>query len=406
LTAGYDLLIGGEQGNAGMFARTTEGSVAPKRDRLGPFTGRQLTIIVVAFAVAIVAFPVAAHAVNGVFTSSSNTTPAVSGTNTGTSGVGVQGTGKKYGVSSTGPVGVTVTAGHAPLVVNSATQVANLNASLLGGKSAAAFLPVAGTAANAAKLGGLAPAAYQQRVTGTCAVGLAVTSVAADGTVQCGAALGTQGESGVVRDCPVIVFPLHSVITPYPGMDLAGCDLGGASLANTNLYGADLVAANLGNVNPPDASDLSGANLAGSNGVGANLIETKATNATSFEAANLTAAVAAFAQWPGANLGFVIANGINLNTADLTGANLGGGSFAYANLHSANLPGANLNGGSFAHSDLSGANLLNANLTFANLTDATTDSFTVVGGVTWSNTTCPDGTNSNNDGNTCVGHGF
>jgi hypothetical protein len=27
-----------------------------------------------------------------------------------------------------------------------------------------------------------------------------------------------------------------------------------------------------------------------------------------------------------------------------------------------------------------------------------------VTGVTWSNTTCPDGTNSNNDGGTCTGH--
>jgi hypothetical protein len=26
-------------------------------------------------------------------------------------------------------------------------------------------------------------------------------------------------------------------------------------------------------------------------------------------------------------------------------------------------------------------------------------------GVIWNNTTCPDGTNSNNNGNTCVGHG-
>ena len=39
-------------------------------------------------------------------------------------------------------------------------------------------------------------------------------------------------------------------------------------------------------------------------------------------------------------------------------------------------------------STLTGANLTGANLT----------------GVTWSSTTCPDGTNSNNDSGTCSGH--
>ena len=41
--------------------------------------------------------------------------------------------------------------------------------------------------------------------------------------------------------------------------------------------------------------------------------------------------------------------------------------------------------------DLTGADLTGANLHRADLT-----------GVIWSNTTCPDGTNSNNDGGTCA----
>jgi uncharacterized protein YjbI with pentapeptide repeats len=42
---------------------------------------------------------------------------------------------------------------------------------------------------------------------------------------------------------------------------------------------------------------------------------------------------------------------------------------------------------------LTGANLSGANLNSATLT-----------GVKWNNTTCPDGTNSNADAGTCIGH--
>jgi hypothetical protein len=64
--------------------------------------------------------------------------------------------------------------------------------------------------------------------------------------------------------------------------------------------------------------------------------------------------------------------GCNLAVLDLSGANLTG-----ATLVGANLTGANLNG----------ANLAGATMTGANLNK-----------VTWSDTTCPDGTNSNADG--------
>lgn len=42
------------------------------------------------------------------------------------------------------------------------------------------------------------------------------------------------------------------------------------------------------------------------------------------------------------------------------------------------------------------ANLANANLSGDNFTGAN------LTGVTWSDTLCPDGTNSDNDGDTCV----
>ena len=74
---------------------------------LGPFTGAQLTIVIVAICAAIVVgAPVAALAAGGAFTSNSATVPAVKATNSNPKGIGVQGTGKKYGVLSNGPLGV------------------------------------------------------------------------------------------------------------------------------------------------------------------------------------------------------------------------------------------------------------------------------------------------------------
>jgi hypothetical protein len=71
----------------------------------GPFSGAQLTIVIVAIA-AMFAIPTAALAAGGVFTNNSATVPAVQANNSNAKGVGVQGTGKKYGVFSNGPLGV------------------------------------------------------------------------------------------------------------------------------------------------------------------------------------------------------------------------------------------------------------------------------------------------------------
>ena len=74
-----------------------------------------------------------------------------------------------------------------------------------------------------------------------------------------------------------------------------------------------------------------------------------------------------------------------------------GVSLAEQNLFAVDLTGA----------DLAGANLLNTNFTNANLTNANlanTTSMNQVNGVTWSNTTCPDGTNSDAHGATSAGH--
>jgi len=98
----------------------------------------------------------------------------------------------------------------------------------------------------------------------------------------------------------------------------------------------------------------------------------------------------------GANLSGCNLNGDNLNKANLSDTNLSGANLSGANLNSANLSGANLAG-----ANLNGANLNGADLSGANLSGATTAGANL-NKMTWSNTTCPDNTNSSSDGGTCL----
>ena len=71
-----------------------------------------------------------------------------------------------------------------------------------------------------------------------------------------------------------------------------------------------------------------------------------------------------------------------------------------------NFSNANLTGADLSANTLTNTNFANANLTNANFGGDTVTGTTTVTGVIWSNTICPDGTNSNADGSTCVGHGL
>ena len=90
--------------------------------------------------------------------------------------------------------------------------------------------------------------------------------------------------------------------------------------------------------------------------------------------------------------------GVNLSATDLTGANLSDGDFQDAYLRDANLTAAVLQ-----RTQLDGANLRRAVLTDADLTDARLTDAHLVDAV-WSNTTCPDASNSDDHGGTCCGH--
>ena len=83
--------------------------------------------------------------------------------------------------------------------------------------------------------------------------------------------------------------------------------------------------------------------------------------------------------------------GVDLRDCDLADQDLTG-----ANLSDADLAGADLSGADLSGADLAGADLSTTDLDGADLTG------TILTGVTWSATTCPDGTNSDSDGDTCA----
>jgi len=88
----------------------------------------------------------------------------------------------------------------------------------------------------------------------------------------------------------------------------------------------------------------------------------------------------------GADLSYANLHSADLRNARMSNVNLTPGYLFKANLTDADLTGADLRNAYLGGANLAGANLTGADLTAADLTD-----------VTWNNTTCPDGTNSNDN---------
>ena len=83
------------------------------------------------------------------------------------------------------------------------------------------------------------------------------------------------------------------------------------------------------------------------------------------------------------------------NTVDWAYMGLSGADLSFTNLRNANLSNADLRGADLSGADLSYAYLSYADLSYANLYTAD------LSGVYWYMITCPDGTNSDDNGNTC-----
>jgi uncharacterized protein YjbI with pentapeptide repeats len=184
---------------------------------------------------------------------------------------------------------------------------------------------------------------------------------------------------GLGKAARVQVRPSNAQNCTYigPYANLQQCDLNRTNLTGANLTGANLTGANLA-YDILTSVDLSGAELSGAN----------LNDVSSGGIVGMPSALPA--SWSLVS-GYLIGPLADLASADLSGADLSG-----ADLNEAELLGADLTDANFTGSALSFSYMANANLTGATLTGATLlDIF-------WSNTTCPDGTNSNNDGDTCA----
>jgi uncharacterized protein YjbI with pentapeptide repeats len=126
------------------------------------------------------------------------------------------------------------------------------------------------------------------------------------------------------------------------------------------------------------------------------------TSSCNLKGANLTD-VGISADLVRANLSGATLTGDALGSDDLAGANLSRATLTCFKLFSGYLQCATLFRVDLAGANLSGANLTGAVLQEVNLTGANLNK-AILTGVHWYTTTCPDGTNSDNDGNTCVGH--
>ena len=150
--------------------------------------------------------------------------------------------------------------------------------------------------------------------------------------------------------------------------NLVGADFTGADLSYRNFIGQDMHNATLTQA-ILRGSDLTSANLSGAtimstiDFTGAKLLNTNFSNS----------------QWTNGG-----AIGGDFQHVTLTGAQFSNSTFDLSNFRNVDFTGANVFGGSFGN---------NTDFTGATLT-----------GVTWSNTVCPDNTNSDSHGNTCVGH--
>jgi uncharacterized protein YjbI with pentapeptide repeats len=258
-------------------------------------------------------------------------------------------------------------------------------------------------------------------------------------TINFGVFMNTQ--SNLSNRC-TIHAPYHKVGCHLIGADLANDDLSGVDFRNIDMHDSDLSYGNHPNADFSNAnltnSDLAYSVLDGSRFTGANLdhadfqytsligVSSGGITGTNvllpvnwqltagylvgpsadlrnaqlanadLRQAQLMYAQIAYGTLAGSNLANsdlrgADARGADLHGTDFTTATLMWSNLSWANLSNANLTGANLSGAVLAGVNFNGANLTGADLTNADLT-----------GVNWQNTICPDGTNSDAHGQTCM----
>jgi uncharacterized protein YjbI with pentapeptide repeats len=197
------------------------------------------------------------------------------------------------------------------------------------------------------------------------------------------------------------------------GANLVGVSLSGVDLSGTNLSGATVSGANLSNTTFSAGTDVTNTDFHGSTfqrgkGFGLAIGAPTANIATViFTEADITGLTRPGSNLAGVSFHWAVAVNTDFSGADLHGDDLTVSNFSGANLSNANLTGAHILS-TLVGTNLAGATLVNANLSLSNLTNADLTGASLTGAnlnnVVWSNTICPDGTNSDAHANTCVGH--
>jgi uncharacterized protein YjbI with pentapeptide repeats len=196
-------------------------------------------------------------------------------------------------------------------------------------------------------------------------------------------------------------------ITDLVGTDFTNADLRYRNFAETDMHNVIFFETNLA------GSTLENANLSNVRFGGSSFGKTKGT---SFKNSNVSNAFftdgieIAEANFSGANFsGATFSLGNKFHYTNFSGAILTGVQFLDApqidnsNLASANFENISIDTASLTANSAPGANFKNAHFTNVDFT-YTNLSSALLTGATWSNTICPDSTNSDNNGNTCIGH--
>lgn len=236
---------------------------------------------------------------------------------------------------------------------------------------------------------------------------------------------GVRASNAILRDIDLRGFAVLQYGN-FLGADLSGAFLQGADLSRADLRFADLPGAHLQEATLDHANlrhaDLSGADLTEADLDYARLHRSIIDDSTQMDpkwravwyvlnTANWQYHVGWWNDFARVNLeGADLSNhsGISLVSASfeharLDGVNFSGSNLRFADFGQAVMQDANLSWADLRDATLRSANLRDANLSGANLTGADLHGALLLD-VVWSNTTCPDGTNSDDHDDTCEGH--
>ena len=174
----------------------------------------------------------------------------------------------------------------------------------------------------------------------------------------------------------------------FSGSNLNGANLTHANLNDTNLSNVDLTGAIL------DNADLQNINVTGATFTSAHLngVDLHGQNWSNVADVSVTL-------FNNANLSGFSSGGKSFHASGFERANLTNANFSNSDLQQSNFSFATVVGTNFSGADLSLTNFFNVHFINTNLFHAPTGGFPYS---TFTNTICPDGTNSDNDGNTCA----